>query len=167
MGVREAQAAQEPTAWIGTRDAGLFASDVEASGVDLDALVWIEASSPAEVAGALTHLTRSGAFGCVVADVSLGARDGESLPAPLLARLEGMCRAHDCCVLCITDRAPEWAALGPLVSLRLHAVRVDLEGEALVEVKTLRDKRGGALRTRRFRLAPPEGAVGGRPCPRS
>lgn len=167
LGVREAQSADEPTAWVGDREAGLFASDVEASGVDLDALVWVEASSPKGIAGAVTHLTRSGAFGCVVVDLSTGGREAEPLPAPLLARLERMCRAHDCCVLCVTDRAPERASLGPLVSLRLHAARVQLEGETFVEVQTLRDKRGGALRTRRFRLVPPDGAGGGPPCLRT
>ena len=164
LGVREAQSAEEPTAWIGTREAGAFALDIEASGVDLSALVWIEAATPGDVARAVTHLTRSGAFGCVVVDLSAVSRESVSLPVPLLARLEGMCRAHNCCVLCVTARSSEREALGPLVSLRLHAMRVEVDGESLIDVQTLRDKRGGSLRTVRLRLAAPEGADGVRLC---
>jgi recombination protein RecA len=162
LGVRAVHAAQledEPTAWLGCRESAFFPEDVRDSGVDLDALPCVRLASADGLSRALSHLVRSGAFGLVVVDLVECPWADRSLPTPLQSRVEALCRTHGCCVLCLTRRSPEEPALGPMVSLRLHAVRVWGEGTPSLELMTLRDKRAQPAKPLRLRFASPLGVA--------
>ena len=162
LGVRAVHAAQledEPTAWLGCRESAFFPEDVRDSGVDLEALPCVRLASADALSRALSHLVRSGAFGLVVVDLVECPWADRSLPTPLQSRVEALCRTHGSCVLCLTRRSPEEPALGPMVSLRLHAVRVWGEGTPSLELVTLRDKRAQPEKPRRLRFASPLGVA--------
>ncbi len=122
-----AQRAGEPVAWVSARhprgpdETGLFAPDLAASGLDLEALPLVLAPDAASAGRAAWHLLRSGAFGLLVIDLA-GASEAE-LPLPALARLSQLARKHDTTVLCLTGKPDGAPSLGSLVSLHAHGAR--------------------------------------------
>ena len=62
----------------------------------------------------------------------------------LQSRLAGLARKHDTALLCLTEKDAQKASIGPLVSLRLEAVRGKRTGDRFhCEWRVLKDKRRG------------------------
>ncbi len=125
----------------GTDDmATFYPPDAAACGIDLEALVIVDAGTSANAARAAERLLRSGAFGLVVLD--LGKHPNIS-PA-LSGRLAALAKRHDAAVLCLTRKSRESTSIGPLVSLRAEAVRVENErGTFLCKIDVIKDKESG------------------------
>lgn len=117
--VRLAQAREEPVAIVQTRGRTFYPPDVADSGIDLEALVVTRVPTVGDVPRAAEHFVRSGAFGLVV--LELGANP--NVPMPLLTRLSGLAKKHECAVVFLTEKRPEHPSLGSLISLRGEAVR--------------------------------------------
>ncbi len=136
--VIDAQRQGETVAWITSRATSFFPPDAAAGGVDLDTLPVVRVPRVEDVARAADRLVRSGAFGLVVMD--LGAR--ALVPAPLVARLVGLAERHDTALVALTEKPPQAASLGSLVTLRAVARRQPtVDGRFVVEVNALKDKR--------------------------
>ncbi len=82
--------------------------------MDLAALVVVRTGDARTAGRAADVLLRSGAFGLVVLDLGTNT----ALPTPLQGRLVQLALKHDAAVLCLTDKEPDTASLGSLVSLR-------------------------------------------------
>lgn len=139
--VVDAQRDGETTAWVTATRAVFFPPDAAACGVDLEALVVVQAKDAAAAGRAADVLLRSGAFGLVVLDLGTSA----AMPTPLQGRLVQLAIKHDAAVVCLTDRRPDEASLGSLVSLRGQSVRRrSRDGRRfLCGIDTLKDKRRG------------------------
>ncbi|NNE44380.1 MAG: recombinase A, partial [Gemmatimonadetes bacterium] len=102
--LRRAQLEGETTAWIQKEDGMLYPPDLDAAGVDLDALVVVrlpDSAGPESPFRAAEMLLRSGAFGLLVIDV----RGGPSRVHPSVqGRLLGAAREHRSRVLFLTDK---------------------------------------------------------------
>ncbi len=123
----------ETSAWITPTHSGVYAPDLHAHGVDLEALLFIrlpDASLPYGACRAAELLLHSGAFGILILDFSAGT------PPPheqaWLSRLAGAARQHQTLVLLLTARAPTRSmasrqttahSLGPLVFLHATSSR--------------------------------------------
>jgi recombination protein RecA len=138
--VLEAQRRGEPAAWVHSVDSTFFPPDVDAAGVDLEALAVIRASDALQAARAAEHLLRSGAFGIVVLDIGKDFR----MSIPVQSRLAGLARKHEAALICLTAKDEYRASLGPLVSLRVETRRRSRAGDRYrCEVHVLKDKRRG------------------------
>lgn len=113
--VRRAQDQGASVGWIGARGSSFFPPDVEAAGVDLDALAVVRVPKPRDLATAADLLARSGAFDLVVLDL---AATQARLPLFALTRLSGLARAHDCAIVFLTRKRGDEPSLGSLISLR-------------------------------------------------
>lgn len=137
--VADAQQRGEPVAWITARTATFFPPDAALNGVDLAALPVIFVADAHAAARAADKLARSGGFGLLVLDLVGGRPD---LAPALQSRLAGLAQRHDTAIVCLTEKAPATASLGPMVSLRCEARRDDLRDAAFTcRVEALRDKR--------------------------
>lgn len=141
--VVEAQAQSEPVAWVTLPDSVFYPPDANESGVDLDALAVVRATSAPEAARAADRLVRSGAFGLVVLDIGADSR----IPDGLQGRLVGLAQKHDTAIVCLTDKSGDAPSLGSMVSLRVEVVREalghpDYKGFRC-KIKVLKDKRRG------------------------
>ena len=135
--VAEAQQQAEPVAWI-ARDSGTFyPPDVADSGIDLAALVVVRVADGIAAVRAAERLLRSGAFGLVVLD------DLAELSLAAQGRLVTLAQTHDAAVACLTHKSDDAASLGSLVSLRAEALRRRDNGDCVVAVRALKDKRRG------------------------
>jgi len=148
--VLDAQLAGDPVAWVSATAATFYPPDAAACGVDLAALVVVRTGNARAAGRAADVLLRSGAYGLVVLDLGTSA----ALPTPLQARLVQLASKHDAAVLCLTDKPPEMASLGSLVSLRGQARRQRRPGGSFTcRIGILKDKRRGpgwsAAETRR------------------
>jgi recombination protein RecA len=124
--VAQAQAESEPVAWLTLATSTFYPPDVADSGVDLAALVVIQAPTIIALARAAERCLRSGAFGLVVLD--LGApRPGAELSMQIQGRLVTLAQTHDAAVVCLTEKTQDAASLGSLVSLRAEALRIRRE----------------------------------------
>lgn len=142
--VLDAQREGETTAWVMGREHTFFPPDLDAWGVDLDALAVVRVPTTAgsgkrpeasPVARAADRLARSGAFGLIVLD--LGAEG--HVPMPLLSRLLGLAIKHDIALLCLTESKD---TLGSLVSLRAESIhRRVAEGRFTAGLRIIKDKR--------------------------
>lgn len=151
--VLEAQRQGEPVAWIAAEEGSFYPPDLDASGVDLEALAVIRVATRAGSRGALRdktaarqalsaadRLLRSGAFGLVV--LELGAL--RELPLAAQTRLAGLAQRHDSALLCLTSRGEEPGSLGSLISLHASATRrPTADGRFCCELTVLKDKRRG------------------------
>lgn len=114
--VVDAQRSGETAAWVGPRARAFFPPDAEAAGVDLAALPVVRVAEARAIPFAADVLARSGAFGLLVLDV------GSAAPAMgVLARLAGLARAHAAAIVLLTEKPPERASLGSVVSFRADA----------------------------------------------
>jgi recombination protein RecA len=139
--VREAQARGEPVAWITGRQSTFFPPDAAVCGIDLAALPVVLVDEARSAVRAAERLARSGGFGLLVVDL---ADLGDRVPAALQSRLAGLALSHEIAVICLTDKPAEAESIGPLVTLRVQAVRRD-RGEGLfgLRVDAVKDKRRG------------------------
>lgn len=155
--VCEAQIKAEPVAWIAPAAGTFYPPDVADSGVDLAALVVVRVRDSVGAARVAERLLRSSAFGLVVID--LCGPDGTSadLSTAIQGRLVTLAQTHDCALICITDKTPEAASLGSLVSLRAEALRMCERDQATVTVKALKDKRRGPNWARTIKRRVPAG----------
>ena len=142
--VIRAQVAGELVAWIQLKDGGLFPPDFASAGVDLDSLVVVHVprhAGPFALVRAAEWLTRSGAFGLTVIDLSEALPPGAS--ANWQGRLQGVLRQYEGRILLLTASALDEPSSGPLVGLRIEPQRSSLPA-ALFEVRphVLKDKVG-------------------------
>jgi len=138
--VLDAQLNGDPVAWVSATAATFYPPDALACGVDLAALVVVRTGNARAAGRAADVLLRSGAYGLVVLDLGTSA----ALPTPLQGRLVQLASKHDAAVLCLTDKPPEVASLGSLVSLRGQAQRRRDPGKGfLCCIGALKDKRRG------------------------
>jgi recombination protein RecA len=139
--VVDAQRDGEPVAWVSATHAVFFPPDAAGCGVDLAALVVVQAAEAAMAGRATDVLLRSGAFGLVVLDLGTST----AMPTPLQGRLVQLALKHDAAVVCLTGKGPDEASLGSLVSLRGQAVRRrSADGRRFTcRITTLKDKRRG------------------------
>lgn len=137
----EAQRGGEPAAWVTGQGSTFFPPDAAAAGIDLEALPVVFVPGAPGAARAAERLLRSGGFGLVVLDL-VGTR--AEVPLALQSRLAGLAQRHEAAVLALTEKAPDTASLGPLVSLRCQAWHEPAEGGRLrCRVRVLKDKRRG------------------------
>lgn len=147
--VARAMQAGEPVVWITPREAATFyPPDLEALGIDLDALTVVRMPESAGGHGlvrAAEVVLRAGAFGLVVVDLSQGM-----LPRGQLtwqSRLSGLVRLHASRLLLITSSLREAPSIGPLISLRLEPElgAATATGSAVLLQRTLKSKLGMAV----------------------
>jgi recombination protein RecA len=124
----------------------LYPPDLDAAGVDLDALVVVHlprAAGPHGLCQAAELLLRSGAWGLCIVDLTLGAPTG---PAEAWqGRLLGLCRQHDSRLVLLTDKPAHASSLGALVGLRVQSRRRRAApGQFVVEHQVLKNKIGTA-----------------------
>ncbi|MGQ9592629.1 MAG: recombinase A [Planctomycetota bacterium] len=176
--VTEAQGLGEPAAWISERARTFFPPDAAAAGADLERLAVILVPSPERAPAAADTLVRSGGFGLVVVDlagmeIGGGERGGRVRPASsercvplgIQSRLAALAKRHGTAVVFLTEKPEGRPSLGPLVSLRVAAVRRETtargagagsRGLAVVEACILKDKRRGArIHRKEFCHGPP------------
>ncbi len=145
--VVEAQTQAEPVAWIAPAAGTFYPPDVAESGVDLAALVVVRVRDALAAARVAERLLRSGAFGLVVMDLCAPsgsfAGPGAELATSIQGRLVTLAQTHDAAIVCLTDKTPETASIGSLVSLRAEALRLRERDDLTVTVRALKDKRRG------------------------
>ncbi len=117
--VQLAQSRAEPVALVQPRARTFYPPDACQGGVDLDALVVARVPKSEDVPRAAEYFVRSGAFGLVVLELGAAAR----VPMPLLTRLSGLAKKHECAVVFLTEKKSEHPSLGSLISLRGEASR--------------------------------------------
>jgi recombination protein RecA len=137
--VLDTQLAGDPVAWVSATSAVFFPPDAAACGVDLAALVVVRAGDARSAGRSADVLLRSGAYGLVVLDLGTSA----ALPTPLQGRLVQLAQKHDAAVLCLTNKPPDEASLGSLVSLRGQVTRRRVDGGFVCGIRALKDKRRG------------------------
>ncbi|MCR9247202.1 MAG: recombinase A [bacterium] len=130
----QAQQEREPVAWVHAAAAPPYPPDLAARSIDLAALAMVRVENDRAMLRAADQLLRSGAFGLVVLDYL------QRPIAPLAAqvRLAGLCRQHDCTLLCL---GPEPAF--PMASLRASVERERRPDRFVCTVKIDKDKRRG------------------------
>ena len=118
--VREAQSLREPVVWLTMRSVVFFPPDIDANGVDLEALsiVWINDARSAMRAA--EHLLRSGCFGLVILDLPPHSLIDQGRIGKL-ARLAALHQSAVVFVTKFTRNTPY--TLGSLVSLRCEVTR--------------------------------------------
>ena len=142
--VLQAQQAEEPVGWLTTEASSFFPPDVEAFGIDLQALVVVRLPATGQIPRAAEHLARSGAFALLVLDLVRDEDRPAQVPVPLQMRLLGLAQKHRIAVLCLTRKRAETPSLGSLVSLRAEAFREQVGPDSeLGDV----DKREGGIST--------------------
>jgi recombination protein RecA len=163
--VAEAQAENEPVAWIAGPSGSFYPPDVAESGIDLAALVVVRVPELSFASRAAERLLRSGAFGLVVLDLVGG--DGKlEIPLAHQGRLVTLAQAHDAAVVCLTEKTADTGSIGSLVSLRAEALRAGTlgrsgtaanDGDFEVTLRVLKDKRRGPGLTRTLKARGPAG----------
>ncbi len=136
--VRRAQEQGAHVGWIGARGSSFFPPDVEAAGVDLDALALVRVPKLRDLATAADLLARSGAFDLVVLDLAAASA---RLPLFALTRLAGLARAHDCAIVFLTRKRSDEPSLGSLVSLRGDVTQRRTHTGWVCELSVTKDRR--------------------------
>lgn len=156
--VARAQAEGQPCVWVQPEGGGLFPPDLEARGIDLDALVVVhvpESAGPAGLARAAELCLRSGGFGAVVIDMTAGEAKG----AASSSRLAQLAREHAAWLVVLTEKSRTHGSLGPLVGVRVDARRTRVSARLFhVIAEVLKDKSGTELNPSPLLCAPPLGA---------
>lgn len=152
--IREAQANRQPVAFVSSKESTFYIPDLISNGIDLESLVCIQTDTARfknAIARSADHLLRSGAFGLVLLDMH---HEKRHIPMPLLTRLSGLCRKHECATLFLRSPQRAESGLGSLISLRLEVERDD--DETLI-VTSIKDKRQAPYQSRVIRCVPPPG----------
>lgn len=155
--VVEAQIQAEPVAWIASAAGTFYPPDVADSGVDLAALVVVRVRDSITSARVAERLLRSGAFGLVVMDLCSPSGGAAELATAIQGRLVTLAQTHDAALVCITEKPPDSASLGSLVSLRAEALRLRDRDDISVTVRALKDKRRGPGWSHSVRRRAPSG----------
>jgi recombination protein RecA len=160
--VLEAQLAGEPVAWIMLDAGSFYPPDVADAGVDLAALVVIRVHDATGAARAAERTLRSGAFGLVVLDLSVGAESSQRLDISMAhqGRLVSLAQAHDAAVVVLTEKSADAASLGSLVSLHAEALRARASSPSAgfeLTIRALKDKRRGPGWTKKSKARGPAG----------
>lgn len=138
--VLNAQQAGELVAWIASPKRLFFPPDLDANGVDLNALAVVRVEGAKAAGRAADKLLRSGSFGLVVLDLG----KDHALPQALRSRLVGLAQKHEAAVAVLTEKSSQHASVGSLVSLRAQAKRMRLgTGRFAYELDIIKDKRRG------------------------
>ena len=160
--VVEAQARGELVAWVQPKDGALFPPDLHAAGVDLDSFIAIHVplhGGPFALVRAAEWLTRSGAFGLTIIDLTEAVPPGAS--TNWQGRLQGLLRQHDGRILLLTSNAYEDPSSGPLVGLRVEPRRGPLHDEQFeLHSAILKDKVGLSVEPAPSRSTAPAGLRG-------
>lgn len=135
----EAQVAGHWPVWVSCGAVPL-AEDLQAAGVDLDALVVVRAGSLAGALRAAERVMRSSVCGLVVVDVAAHAQ----LPASSVGRLLKIAQRSESACVFLGARERTRASLSPLVSLRME-LRYE-EDARLSHTPTLRNDADARLR---------------------
>lgn len=148
--VRGAQEHGEPCVWAATEASIFFPPDMADCGVDLEHLMVVRVPELSAVARSVEYLVRSGGFGLVVADFTIGtAREVDSRFGGRVVRLA---REYNTAVICLTREG----SLGSLVAVRAEARRERVaEGSFRTVVNVIKDRRyGPGERYTEFRRGP-------------
>jgi recombination protein RecA len=161
--VREAQAKEEPVAWVTLRKSTFFPPDVADSGVDLSRLAVVRVGGPLAAFKATVELTRSGGFGLVVLDLGPEAlreraekRSQRKFSVPFVTKLVGLAQKTGTAVVVLTEKTRETSSLSSLVSLRAETRR-DPDRPCEVAIDVIKDKRRGPGRSYREVFRAPAG----------
>ena len=142
--VIQAQARGELVAWVQPKDGSLFPPDLDAAGVDLDALIVIQVprhAGPFALVRAAEWLARSGAFELTVIDLTDALPPGSSVNWQ--GRLQGLLRQYERRILLLTSNAYEDPSSGPLIGLRVEPRRSPLHADRFeIHTRVLKDKVG-------------------------
>lgn len=118
--IRLMQGSHDMVVWLTTNEAGLIAGDdARVSGIDLAQCTFVKTPSVTDAGRAADKLIRSGAFGLIVLDATVG----EPPPEPLLSRLQKLTRKHQCSLIMVTRKDDAAPSLSSMVSVRLSATR--------------------------------------------
>ena len=136
----QSQQRGDPAVWISAGPHLFFPPDLQANGVDLDAVVVVRLTDAPSAAQAADQLVRSGSFGIVVIDlVGFSAL----IPDAIIGRLSGLARTHDTAVLFLCDHT-EQSRLGSIISLRAQVrSRAASDGRYSMEITVTKDKKRG------------------------
>ena len=142
--VIQAQARVELVAWVQPKDGALFPPDLDAAGVDLDALIVVQVprhAGPFALVRAAEWLARSGAFELTVIDLTDALPPGSSVNWQ--GRLQGLLRQYERRILLLTSNAYEDPSSGPLIGLRVEPRRSPLHADRFdIHTRVLKDKVG-------------------------
>lgn len=141
--VWEAQMAKKWPVWISC--AGLpYAEDLQANGIDLQALVVVRTTTLGECLYAAEQVIRTAVCGTVVVDVG----NAIEAPTPMMARLLQHARRTDTACIFLTGESVRLSSLSALISYRLnvqqwHDEQHDEHTQMVIEASVVRDKKTG------------------------
>ena len=132
--IAEAQALNEPVAWVAGTESIFFPPDLLERGIDLSALTVVRAGGETESLTAAEWLVRSGAIGLVIVD----AEGCWNVTDSSLGRILKVAERNLCAVIFLTRKRREDPSLGSRISLRGCVMRSD---PSTVNIYTIKDKR--------------------------
>ena len=145
--IAEAQAQNEPVAWVTGTESIFFPPDLRSRGVDLSAVAVIRVNGEADSLLAAEWLVRSGAMGLVVVDLEVQG----NITDASLGRLLKLAERNLCAVLFLTRKRSHDPSLGSRISLRGCITRSG-HGPLIIDIRTTKDKRShsGSRQSRQY-----------------
>jgi recombination protein RecA len=137
--ITEAQARNEPVAWVAGTDSIFYPPDLAERGVDLSALAVVRVGGEAESLTATEWVVRSGAVGLVIVDADAQWKVSDAS----LGRVLKVAERSQCAVVFLTRKRASDPSLGSRICLRGCVIRSDRE-PLRVDIHTLKDKRSNA-----------------------
>jgi len=125
-------------AWVTSTRAIPYAPDLEAMGLDLDAIILVRLRSDEDALIAAERLMRSGAIGVMVVEVAQCSARTWGRRQPRIRRLQGLAEHHGACVIIGARRR---IALGPLVAVEARVTRARTTAGVCLELEFIKDKR--------------------------
>ncbi len=149
--IAEAQAHNEPVAWVAGSDSVFFPPDLAERGIVLSAVAVIRVGGEADSLTATEWLVRSGALGLVIVDTEAAWNVSDSA----LGRLQKLAEHSRTAVLFLTRKRSCHPSLGSRITLRGSMTRSDA-GPFQVHIHALKDKRSNmsARQTRQYNGPP-------------
>jgi recombination protein RecA len=139
--IAEAQAHNEPVAWVAAADWIFFPPDLAERGVDLSAMAVVRpGSGETDALTATEWLVRSGSIGLVIVDVEAGGKASDAA----LGRLQKLAERNQAAVIFLTRKGSHEPALGSRVSLRGCVAGSSTGTSFQVDIRCDRDKRSNA-----------------------
>ena len=132
--IAEAQALNEPVAWVAGTESIFFPPDLLERGIDLSALTVVRAGGETESLTAAEWLVRSGTIGLVIVD----AEGPWNVTDSSLGRILKVAERNLCAVIFLTRKRREDPSLGSRISLRGCVMRSD---PSTANIYTIKDKR--------------------------
>jgi hypothetical protein len=134
--IAEAQAQNEPVAWVTGTESIFFPPDLRSRGVDLSAVAVIRVSGETDSLTAAEWLVRSGAMGLVIVDLDVHGNVTDAS----LGRLLKLAERNLCAVLFLTRKRGQDPSLGSRISLR-GCISRSGSGPFVMDIRTTKDKR--------------------------